>query len=51
LTHNTGGYLLRIVINKESGIGFSLIQGDSQCAKERRNNADILHIDADQADQ
>jgi len=51
LAHNARGYLFGIVINRQSGGGFSACQAVSQCAKERRNNAYILHFDADQTAQ
>jgi hypothetical protein len=51
LAHNARGYPLGIVINRQTGGGFLVCQAVSQCAKERRNNAYILHFDADQTAQ
>jgi hypothetical protein len=51
LAHNARGYLLTIVINRQSGDGFLMCHWVSQCPKERRNNAYILHIDAHQTAQ
>jgi hypothetical protein len=51
LAHNARGYLLSIVINRQTEGGFLVCQAVSQCAKERRNNAYILHCDADQTAQ
>jgi hypothetical protein len=51
LAHNARGYLFGIVINRQCDGGFLVIPGVSQCAKERRNNAYILHFDADQTAQ
>jgi len=51
LAHNARGYLFGIVINRQCDGGFLVRPGVSQCAKERRNNAYILHFDADQTAQ